>query len=322
MIGHGQATCMVNDTPTSVDEGELYGPWLRAEVDAFTVVKEGYYLRRVEIPRGEIFDSFQEDLNEVNTGETDSSEQWFQENLEMGKASGTTMVEEMTTYHGGKTNSGEGREVVGESTWVFEQETGATVGQSGKRIEHISNNQLNDKQVEGRYDTATKILKDPEGSLTKGSRSTLAPSDNKFNLPGPEFEISGSSNLKGPGSEDLPLNHLFSVGQYDKCLTVGQKRKPTSSARPTGKMPKTSGSLCLKEGKELRLNEQPPGFATVRNTKTPTSRRLKDRARAIDIGLATDTNKKAGKSFGGGMGDIADNLMTEEAGLTMPSVLK
>lgn len=42
---------------------ELYGPWLRSEADAFTVMRVGHYLRRVEIPRGEIFDSLQKDLN-------------------------------------------------------------------------------------------------------------------------------------------------------------------------------------------------------------------------------------------------------------------
>lgn len=50
-------------------EGDMYRPWLRAEPDAYTVIREPYGLRIVEILRGEIFDTF---TGEVNTDATDT----------------------------------------------------------------------------------------------------------------------------------------------------------------------------------------------------------------------------------------------------------
>lgn len=37
-------------------EGDQYGPWIRAEANAYMVVSEGNFLRKVETTRGEIFD--------------------------------------------------------------------------------------------------------------------------------------------------------------------------------------------------------------------------------------------------------------------------
>ncbi|KAH7524708.1 hypothetical protein FEM48_Zijuj06G0148200 [Ziziphus jujuba var. spinosa] len=44
-------------------EGDEFGRWLRAELNAYTIVKEQDYLKRMEIPYGEIFDTFTADVN-------------------------------------------------------------------------------------------------------------------------------------------------------------------------------------------------------------------------------------------------------------------
>lgn len=62
-MGHGKSNCNA-ENPSNQSQGEnVYGPWLRVEADAYTVVKESYGLRRVEIPRGEIFDTFSKEVN-------------------------------------------------------------------------------------------------------------------------------------------------------------------------------------------------------------------------------------------------------------------
>ncbi|KAH7512502.1 hypothetical protein FEM48_Zijuj12G0097500 [Ziziphus jujuba var. spinosa] len=43
--------------------GDQYGPWIRSEVGAYTMVKENNYLRRGEITRGEIFGTFSRKMN-------------------------------------------------------------------------------------------------------------------------------------------------------------------------------------------------------------------------------------------------------------------
>lgn len=63
IIGHGQATRKLSTSGNQATNGALYGPWLRAEAGAYTVVSEGSFLRRVKILRGEIFDSLFEDTN-------------------------------------------------------------------------------------------------------------------------------------------------------------------------------------------------------------------------------------------------------------------
>ncbi|KAH7516224.1 hypothetical protein FEM48_Zijuj10G0112600 [Ziziphus jujuba var. spinosa] len=62
-IGHGRSSCQTTPQEGLNAEGDLYGPWLRAELDAYIVFSEHNYLRRVEIPRREIFDTFTKDVN-------------------------------------------------------------------------------------------------------------------------------------------------------------------------------------------------------------------------------------------------------------------
>lgn len=62
-IRHGKTSCSSLIDPINSYDRELYGPWLLAKADIFTVIREGHYLRRMEIPKGEIFDFLQEDLN-------------------------------------------------------------------------------------------------------------------------------------------------------------------------------------------------------------------------------------------------------------------
>lgn len=64
MIGHAKNQCKLNIVHNQIADGDMYGPWVRAKADAYTVVSEGSYLRRMEILRGEIFYSFS---NEINT---------------------------------------------------------------------------------------------------------------------------------------------------------------------------------------------------------------------------------------------------------------
>lgn len=63
LIGHGKYSCSQPLSHNQITNGDLYGPWLRVEADAFTVISEGSYLRRVEIPQGKIFYTFSSDTN-------------------------------------------------------------------------------------------------------------------------------------------------------------------------------------------------------------------------------------------------------------------
>ncbi|KAH7521513.1 hypothetical protein FEM48_Zijuj07G0041500 [Ziziphus jujuba var. spinosa] len=62
-IGHGIKSCKQPLLHNQITNGDLYGAWLRGKADVYTVVFEGNYLRIVEIPRGEIFDTFSDDIN-------------------------------------------------------------------------------------------------------------------------------------------------------------------------------------------------------------------------------------------------------------------
>ncbi|KAH7515185.1 hypothetical protein FEM48_Zijuj10G0000300 [Ziziphus jujuba var. spinosa] len=53
---------------------DLYGPWLSAEADAFTMVAECSYLRRIKIPRGDYFNTFSNDTNTDNRNEDRAAE--------------------------------------------------------------------------------------------------------------------------------------------------------------------------------------------------------------------------------------------------------
>ncbi|KAH7542635.1 hypothetical protein FEM48_Zijuj02G0095000 [Ziziphus jujuba var. spinosa] len=62
VLGHMKNTCTI-PSASSTKEGEMYRVWLRAEDGVYLVVNEGCFLRRVENPRNDFFDSFSnEDL--------------------------------------------------------------------------------------------------------------------------------------------------------------------------------------------------------------------------------------------------------------------
>lgn len=63
MIEHAKNQCKHHTFHNQVVDGDMYGPWVRAEADAYTVVSEGTYLRRVKISRGEIFNTFTREVN-------------------------------------------------------------------------------------------------------------------------------------------------------------------------------------------------------------------------------------------------------------------
>lgn len=63
LLGHRKSSCKQPLVNNQLLKEDLYGPWMRAEVDAFTVVAAGPRLRRVEIPRREIFNAFEKEMN-------------------------------------------------------------------------------------------------------------------------------------------------------------------------------------------------------------------------------------------------------------------
>lgn len=62
-MGNSKASCSAGSVLNHSHSDDVYGPWLRSEPDTYTVVKEPYSLRRVEIPRGDIFDTFSRVIN-------------------------------------------------------------------------------------------------------------------------------------------------------------------------------------------------------------------------------------------------------------------
>lgn len=76
MIGHSKNLCKLNIAHNQIVDGDMYGPWVRAEADAYTVVTAGSYVKRVEIPMGEIFDTFAGEINQDHKdGETSGKDE-------------------------------------------------------------------------------------------------------------------------------------------------------------------------------------------------------------------------------------------------------
>lgn len=63
MIWYAKYQCKHSIVQNQIADRDMYGPWVRAEMDVYTVVSEGTYLRKGEIPRGEIFDTFTGEVN-------------------------------------------------------------------------------------------------------------------------------------------------------------------------------------------------------------------------------------------------------------------
>lgn len=70
-LGHTKTSCVVLTSHNQITNSNVYGALLRAEANAYKVVREGDYLRQVEIPRGELFDSFSSDGNSDHTSEVE-----------------------------------------------------------------------------------------------------------------------------------------------------------------------------------------------------------------------------------------------------------
>lgn len=68
---HAKENCLVKEKATHQILGDLYGPWIIAEVETAILIKDNDLHRRVENPRNEHFDSFSNDTNTdtMNTNE-------------------------------------------------------------------------------------------------------------------------------------------------------------------------------------------------------------------------------------------------------------
>ncbi|KAH7517326.1 hypothetical protein FEM48_Zijuj09G0052200 [Ziziphus jujuba var. spinosa] len=62
-LEHGKGTCTDHHYDSQSSGRNNYGPWLRAETDAYTLSHEGNYMRRVKLPRGEMLDTFTSEVN-------------------------------------------------------------------------------------------------------------------------------------------------------------------------------------------------------------------------------------------------------------------
>lgn len=62
-IGHGKSSCQFSNIAIPSTESSQYGPWIRAEMNEFAIVREGHFLRLVEVPRGELDDSLSDEIN-------------------------------------------------------------------------------------------------------------------------------------------------------------------------------------------------------------------------------------------------------------------
>ncbi|KAH7519184.1 hypothetical protein FEM48_Zijuj08G0008700 [Ziziphus jujuba var. spinosa] len=58
-----KAGCTLPSTQNHTTNGDLYGPWLRAEADSHTAIYGGSVLRRIELPQGDFSDTFLGDTN-------------------------------------------------------------------------------------------------------------------------------------------------------------------------------------------------------------------------------------------------------------------
>lgn len=79
-VGRGKTSCTLQPKGCHQDEGDLYRRWICAEPGAFTIATEGHYLRQIEIPRSEFFDTFSREVNNdvqnaTNTGTGGESDQ-------------------------------------------------------------------------------------------------------------------------------------------------------------------------------------------------------------------------------------------------------
>lgn len=73
ILGHVEKNYSTTATTNQRILGDLYGPWLKAEVEAALLIREGERLRRVENQKTKHFDNFSSDINTnfVNEKEED-----------------------------------------------------------------------------------------------------------------------------------------------------------------------------------------------------------------------------------------------------------
>lgn len=71
ILGHVKRNCTAEEISSQRILGDLYGPWLEAEVEATLLVRDEESLRRVENMRNEYFDNFSSNINtnDINGGE-------------------------------------------------------------------------------------------------------------------------------------------------------------------------------------------------------------------------------------------------------------
>ncbi|KAH7511064.1 hypothetical protein FEM48_ZijujUnG0051700 [Ziziphus jujuba var. spinosa] len=68
-IGHCKQACTTVPNTASIQDGDRYGPWIRAEADDNRVVQEAYGLRQVDLPSKDTYDSL---LHDVHQAEQDA----------------------------------------------------------------------------------------------------------------------------------------------------------------------------------------------------------------------------------------------------------
>lgn len=71
ILGRIKRNCSAEETANMKILGDLYGLWLKAEVEVALLIRKGNNLRRVENKKAEYFNNFLNDINteEINGGE-------------------------------------------------------------------------------------------------------------------------------------------------------------------------------------------------------------------------------------------------------------
>lgn len=221
-------------------------------------------------------------------------------------------MEDLENCDGVATESGECRGLEGESNRVAEQEVGVAVGQSEQPMADDPDNQMNEWHVEGRYDTVTKRHKGAEGCVAQHLTQ-------KSNL-GPVCKEMGLSKFEIFGDQEKHLNQATLLGHIGRAPAVGQKRKIPTKLNSNFKLSKT---LCSEEVSVSSLNESYPAPMTEEHAQNFSKGRLKEKARAKGCQLPVVGFEEV---TGPVVKELVlvnnENLKAEEAGLTMPPVVK
>ncbi|XP_060669844.1 uncharacterized protein LOC132800360 [Ziziphus jujuba] len=317
-IGHCKQACTIVPNAASIQDGDQYGPWIRAEAEDNRVVQEAYGLRQVNFPSKDTYDSPLHDVHQA-----DQDEEVHQPTRAINSVEQESDMREADESTRIWTSSKEDH--------VMLQGQQQDNHQHPIAIDHVGSSSVSRKQgldysdanaqptYAGKAVTRFEFEKrgeprplNPEPFLQQGSTNSQSPSTihRPISLLEPINEAGKSDRKPGKRKRGAPKAHKAQPKALNSKLIVDECCKDTDHS--TGSGPVSS----LKGTRSFSQEVIPPSFCMNDSNVSPSKVRLKDLARKLKHSnrskeKATIEAKVAGEAK-------AVTKMAEEAGLIKP----